>query len=75
MITVDEVRKLVLRGFPDAAVEVSDMTGTLDHFDITITSQTFAGKPLIEQHRMVYAVLDAEMKDRIHAVQLHTRAH
>lgn len=75
MITVEEVRQLVLKGFPEAKVEVSDMTGTLDHFDITVISRAFAGKPLIEQHRMLYAVLDAEMKDRIHAVQLHTRAH
>ena len=58
---------------PDARVQVSDMTGTSDHFEIVVTSKSFAGKSLIEQHKKVFAILEKEMEDRIHAVKLKTR--
>ena len=74
MISVQDVRELVKSGFPDAEIDVNDMTGTMDHFEITVRSKVFAGKSLIDQHKMVFKILDAEMKDRIHAVKLHTKA-
>lgn len=74
MITFDEIKALVLSGLPDADVEVADMTGTGDHFEITVISPQFAGKTLLEQHRMIFALLEKEMGfERIHAVKLKTR--
>lgn len=72
-MTPDQVRDLVLKEFSGAAVEVSDMTGTSDHFEITVTSIVFAGKTLIDQHKMVFAVLEEGMRDPIHAVKIRTR--
>ena len=69
-----EVEKLIRVKLPDAKVEVSDMTGTGDHFEIEIISKVFSGKTLIEQHQMVYTILGDEMDKRIHAVRLKTRA-
>jgi len=38
-----------------------------------VRSRSFAGKSLLEQHRMVYGALDAALKDgRVHAVQIRT---
>ena len=37
-------------------------------------SSAFAGKSLIERHRMVMAALAAEMKGPIHALTLHVKA-
>ena len=68
-----EVQALIQAGMPDAGIEVSDMTGTGDHFNITVTSKSFSGKTLIEQHRLVFALLEKEMNNRIHAVQLKTK--
>ncbi len=59
--------------FRDAQIQVSDMTGTGDHFDIQIAAKEFSGKSLIEQHKMVHAVLQPEMDGRIHAVQIKTK--
>jgi BolA family transcriptional regulator, general stress-responsive regulator len=50
----------------------SDMEGT--HFELTIVSSAFEGKPLIARHRMVYALLDDLMKTRIHALKIDARA-
>jgi stress-induced morphogen len=58
---------------PDADVVVTDMTGTMDHYDIRVRSNAFSGKSLLDQHRMVYAALEAARQDgRIHALQLKT---
>lgn len=59
---------------PDARVELTDLTGTEDHWQATVISSAFAGKPLIERHRMVMAALAAEMKGPIHALTLHVKA-
>ena len=63
---------MIEQKLPGAKVLVSDMTGTGDHFEIEVTSGDFAGKTLLEQHRMVFAALEAEMDRRIHAVKLKT---
>ena len=42
---------MILASLPDAEVEVSDMRGTGDHFEIRVVSKAFAGKSLIEQKR------------------------
>lgn len=73
MITPLEVEQIILAALPDSTVEVRDMTGTSDHFDILVVSKVFAGKPLMEQHKIIFAILDKEMKDRIHAVQIKTK--
>lgn len=73
MITTDEIEKMIRAQLPGSNVEVSDMRGTGDHFEIEVASPAFAGKTLIEQHRMIFAILAHEMDRRIHAVQIKTR--
>lgn len=74
MMTTEDVRKMILAKMPDAEVTVGDLTGTSDHFDIIVLSKAFAGKSLIDQHKMVFEILKPEMDRGIHAVQLKTRA-
>ena len=59
---------------PDARIELTDLTGTEDHWQATVISSAFAGKSLIERHRMVMAALAAEMKGPIHALTLDAKA-
>lgn len=73
MISPAEIERLIREKIPDARVTVNDMTGTGDHFEIGVISKSFAGKSLIEQHRMVLTALDKEMEKRIHAVQIKTQ--
>jgi BolA protein len=40
------------------------------HFSVKIVSSAFAGMSRIERHRKVYEALDAEFKDRLHALSL-----
>lgn len=58
---------------PDARVELEDLTGTQDHWRATVISAAFAGKSLIERHRLVMTALSAEMKGPIHALTLEVK--
>jgi stress-induced morphogen len=73
MPSPDAVRERILVHLPDAKVEVSDLTGTQDHFQATVVTPAFAGKSRIEQHKMVYAALGELMTGPIHALALTTR--
>ena len=73
MMRPEQVKKMLLAAFPGAEVDVRDMTGTGDHFEIFVSSKSFAGKPLIQQHQMVHKALESEMDRGIHAVQIKTR--
>jgi stress-induced morphogen len=73
MPSPDAVRERILSHLPDAKVEVSDMTGTQDHFQATVVTPAFAGKSRVEQHKMVYAALGELMTGPIHALALTTR--
>jgi stress-induced morphogen len=66
------VEDIIKNGMPDAIVKVEDMTGTKDHLAITVVSDNFKGKLLIEQHQILMNLLKDELKTRIHAVKLHT---
>jgi stress-induced morphogen len=71
MITPDVITEYLRQTMPDAAVTVSDRTGTMDHLKVVVISAAFGGKNLLDRHRMIYQALDAPMKDgRIHALEL-----
>ena len=72
MINLEEVRALLDGAFPDADIEIVDLTGTRDHYQARIVSRAFEGKSPIEQHRMVYAALGSAMQGPIHALALKT---
>ena len=71
MITPDVLTDYVRKSMPDAVVTVTDRTGTMNHLKVSIVSAAFAGKNLLDRHRMIYQALDAPMKDGlIHALEL-----
>lgn len=58
---------------PGSTVEVMDLTGGGDHFQVLVVSSAFEGKGLVDQHQMVYGVLrEALGSERIHALALKT---
>lgn len=74
MITAEVLTDYIRRAMPDAAVTMTDRTGTLDHLKVVVVSEAFRGKNLLDRHRLIYQALDAPMKDgRIHALELTAR--
>ena len=73
VITPEQLETLICASLPGAVVTARDWTGTGDHYDVSVESARFAGVPLIDQHRLVYAAVDAALKDgRLHAIQIKT---
>lgn len=46
--------------------------GSESHFKVTLVSDRFDDKNLLQRHRAVNASLDGEIRDNIHALALHT---
>ena len=73
MITPEQIKSTLEQALPGSTIEMQDLTGGGDHWQVFIVSPAFKGKGLIEQHQMVYAALKEEMGDqRIHALALKT---
>ncbi len=71
MITEETLTDYIRKGMPDAAVTVTDRTGTMDHLKVLVISSVFEGKTLLDRHRMIYQALEVPLKDgRIHALEL-----
>ncbi|MBI2570840.1 MAG: BolA family transcriptional regulator [Candidatus Schekmanbacteria bacterium] len=71
-LSCDDVRALIENAIPNARVDVADMTGTSDHFRLRVEAATFAGKSLLDQHRMVQKALGIHLAREIHAVEIKT---
>jgi stress-induced morphogen len=73
-MSTTELERRLSEAFPGADIKAQDLTGTKDHFSVTIVSEAFTGKLPIARHRMVYAALGEAMKAEIHALALNTLA-
>jgi stress-induced morphogen len=71
-VSVDEVKTRIERALPGARVRVGTFSGH-DHFEAEVHAPQFAGKSLVEQHRMVYAAVEGLLGDAMHALALKTR--
>lgn len=68
----EDIAARIRESLPDARVQLTDLTGTLDHWEARIVSAAFEGKTPIERHRLVFDALAEEMKGPIHALTLKT---
>jgi len=71
-VSIEEVQRRIEQALPGARVRVGTFSGD-DHFEADVRAPQFAGKSLVEQHRMVYAALDGLLGDAMHALALKTR--
>lgn len=70
-MTPDQMQERLLTAYPDAHIEVVDLTGTQDHYQVSIESSVFEGLNRIERQRHVMNVFDAELKSgEVHALTI-----
>jgi acid stress-induced BolA-like protein IbaG/YrbA len=66
----ESVRERLEKAF-DGTVDVRDLTGTDNHFEVWVVSTAFEGKTPIERHKLVYApLLDWIEDDTVHALSV-----
>lgn len=68
----EDIRRLIEAGLPGCKATVSGDDG--QHFEAEVVCADFAGKSLLQQHRMVYLALGEKIGREIHALRLKTRA-
>jgi acid stress-induced BolA-like protein IbaG/YrbA len=73
MISPAQVEATLKAKLPDAQVQVTDLTGGGDHYQLIVVSSEFEGKSLVQQHQLVYGVFQQAMAtDAIHALTFKT---
>ncbi|MFO1372159.1 MAG: BolA/IbaG family iron-sulfur metabolism protein [Candidatus Competibacteraceae bacterium] len=66
-----DLKRLIEAQLPGARAIVRGDDGV--HFEAVVVSESFTGKSLIQQHRMVYAALGGKLeREEIHALSLKT---
>lgn len=69
-ITEKQLEAAIIEKFQPTQLTVQDISGGCgSSFKVAIVSELFQGKSLIERHRLVYSILESEMKE-IHALEL-----
>jgi len=74
LIAPGDIQTRLEKALPGATVTVRDMTGTADHYEVTVVAEAFKGMSLIERHRMIYAPLQDVLGGALHALSLKTIA-
>lgn len=73
MVSPEQVESMIKAGIPDADVQVQDLTGGGDHYQVIVVSPAFEGKGKVQQHQLVYkSVQQAMSTEAIHALSLKT---
>lgn len=73
MVSTQQVETMIKAQMPDAQVQVQDLTGGGDHYQVTVVSSQFANKGLVQQHQLVYGALQQAMSsEAIHALAIKT---
>ena len=72
-MTPEQVKLRLQETYPDGHVDVTDLTGTHDHYSVYIASKVFVGMSRIQRHKHVMSAFDAELKTgEVHALTIRT---
>ena len=72
-MTSEQLKSRICELHPDTTVEVKDLTGTQDHWQVTVVSPAFNGIAMIKQHQMIMGILKAEIdSNEVHALSMKT---
>ena len=72
-MTPQQLKQRIETLAPGTQVEIVDLTGTQDHYQAQVISSAFQGKLMIAQHRMVMALVQAEIDSgELHALTIKT---
>jgi stress-induced morphogen len=71
-MAAEEIEALIIKGIPDARVEITDLAGDGDHYAARVVAESFRGLTRVKQHQRVYEALGGRMGGALHALQLTT---
>ncbi|MFV3408689.1 BolA/IbaG family iron-sulfur metabolism protein [Bdellovibrio bacteriovorus] len=73
-MTAEQMKERLEKNYPNSTIEVFDLTGTQDHWEVFVESTVFAGMSRIQQHQNVMACFGPELKTgEVHALSIKTK--
>lgn len=73
-MTAEQMKERLEQNYSEAKIEVYDLTGTQDHWEVYVESPVFAGMTRIQQHQHVMACFGPELKTgEVHALSIKTK--
>jgi acid stress-induced BolA-like protein IbaG/YrbA len=73
MVSPSQVEAMIKAGLPDAQVQVQDLTGGGDHYQVVVVSTQFEDKRAVQRHQLVYRALQQALSsEAIHALTMKT---
>ena len=74
---IEEMKQRLIQFYPDSNpitdIEVFDLTGTSDHWEVSVKSAAFKGMTRVEQHQHVMKAFAPELKTgEVHALSIKT---
>lgn len=73
-MTPEQMKERLTQNYPNSKIEVFDLTGTQDHWEVYVESSVFAGMTRIQQHQHVMGCFGPELKTgEVHALSIKTK--
>ncbi len=73
-MTIQDMQIRLKQHFPDAEIEVIDLTGGRDHWEVFVSSSIFTGRSRMEQHQLVMRAFADELRTgEVHALSIKTQ--
>lgn len=72
-MTAQEITSRIEAALPDAHIELKDLAGDNDHWQVTVTSASFQGKLRVAQHKMVMQAFGDDLGTTLHALSIITK--
>jgi stress-induced morphogen len=70
MISEVELKDIICSKFPNSIVEVKDLVGDMNHYEVRMKSPKFEGLSRVEQHRLFNEEMADYVGTKIHALSL-----
>ncbi|HWU42856.1 MAG TPA: BolA/IbaG family iron-sulfur metabolism protein [Bdellovibrio sp.] len=73
-MTPEKIKERLEQNYPNSKIEVFDLTGTQDHYEVYVESTKFTGLTRIQQHQHVMGCFGPELKTgEVHALSIKTK--
>lgn len=73
-MNIHQMQGRLKKFYPDAKVEITDLTGTEDHWEVYVESAFFNGMSRVQQHQHVMKCFSDELKtEEVHALSIKTK--
>ena len=65
-----EILALLKQEFPDARLDIKDLVGDQNHYELFISDKSLRGVSRVKQHQMIYKALGEKMGTALHALSI-----